>query len=372
MAQDIVSGLFGLSPADVERQQYDKSLEQSLLLAKMQPMERAAYGAAQAGSGIADAGLGMMGIPNRQVEEAKMTEAAMSGLDTNDPAAIFARAQQIQDPRLKMKLTMLAQQRSSEIQKMQMEANKQELAERKQSFNEDEAFALRKLEATARIRQNDERIADARTNNEERIQLMRESNQIRAALGMAMRDKNTEKPLTPAQKMKLNKEMSAAGSALRTVKDTYFDIENKAEALKAHPGLAGSTGVRGMLPSLPGSQSGKADTLLKEFQSAVQKIGLEIVRAGGSIGQMTEREWKIVEGMVSNIDPVKLGKDGTIDQINKAVAIAQGMMNNAISTYDERYGEYTPDAPKQPNVAPSKPQAIGAPPAGAVRIKGAK
>jgi len=126
MAQDIISGLFGLSPNEVEQQQWMQTNQAADKFAQLDPLQRSASMMFKGGSGLAQSGAGMLGIPNRQVEEAKMTEAAMSGLDTNDPKAIFARAQQIQDPRLKMKLTMLAQQRQAAIQKESLDAARTE------------------------------------------------------------------------------------------------------------------------------------------------------------------------------------------------------------------------------------------------------
>lgn len=118
MAQDIVSGLFGMSPADVKRQQYEDMVKRSYQYGQMEPLQRASMGMYQAGAGLADVGGGLLGIKNPQIEEAKMTEAALTGLDISDPKSIAQRAQQIQDPRLKMKLMMLAQQKMAEKQKM--------------------------------------------------------------------------------------------------------------------------------------------------------------------------------------------------------------------------------------------------------------
>jgi hypothetical protein len=51
-----------------------------------------------------------MGMEDPAVAQARQREQAMSGLDMSSPEAIMQRAQQIQYPRLKMQLQMLAQQ----------------------------------------------------------------------------------------------------------------------------------------------------------------------------------------------------------------------------------------------------------------------
>jgi hypothetical protein len=74
--------------------------------------------------GLVDAGAGLLGMENMEVQEARKREQALSGLDMSSPESIMQRAQQITDPQLKMKLQMLAQQKMAERQKMQMEQMK--------------------------------------------------------------------------------------------------------------------------------------------------------------------------------------------------------------------------------------------------------
>jgi hypothetical protein len=152
MAQDIVSGLFGMSPFQVEQQQRNQINQQASEFARMPAVQRGVMGLYQGGAGLANAGAGMMGMVNPEVEQAKMREQALSGLDMSSPESIMQRAQQITDPQLKMKLQMLAQQKMAERQKMQAEAAKTALAERKQDFTEKEAFDLKKQTELEKLR----------------------------------------------------------------------------------------------------------------------------------------------------------------------------------------------------------------------------
>ena len=131
MAQDIVSGLFGLSPYQVEQQQRQGINQQAAQFAQMPAVQRGVMGLYQGGAGLANLGAGMLGLENREVAQAKAREAALSGLDMSSPEAIMQRAQQIQDPRLKMQLQMLAQQKMAERQKAQQDAMKMRLDEAK-------------------------------------------------------------------------------------------------------------------------------------------------------------------------------------------------------------------------------------------------
>lgn len=183
MAQDIVQGMFGLSPNQVAQQQWMQTNEAADKFAQLDPFQRANSLMFKGGSGLAQAGAGMLGIENPQIAEANARQAAMTDLDITSPEKILERAAQVTDPRIKMQLQMLAQQKMAEQQKLKTEASKTALAERKQDFMENQAFELKKMEAEARIRQNDQRIEDARTTAKERIELMRENNQIKLLLG---------------------------------------------------------------------------------------------------------------------------------------------------------------------------------------------
>ena len=111
-------------------------------------------------------------------------------------------------------------------------------------------------------------------------------------------------------------------------------LKEKADVLKSHPGLSGITGTSGRFPSIDTGDAARAETLLSEFKASIKKQGLELAREGGSIGQMTEKEWPIVEEMVAKIDPVKLGVEGTRDQIDKVVAFAESLTKRAQSKYN--------------------------------------
>ena len=121
MAQDIVSGLFGLSPNEVAQQQWMNTNQAADRFAQMDPFQRSAQMMFKGGSGLAQAGAGMLGIQNPAIAEAEARQAALSGLDMSSPESIMQRAQQVTDPRLKMQLQMLAQQKMAEAQKAKLE-----------------------------------------------------------------------------------------------------------------------------------------------------------------------------------------------------------------------------------------------------------
>jgi hypothetical protein len=188
MAQDIVSGLFGPTPEQLEQARM-RALDEMAWVRSEDPqrMYRAALmsGAGGLAGGLARAA----GYEDRGVIQAKAREQIMSGADTATPEGLLAAAKAAGvrgDVRMQLQLQQLAQAKAAEQQKMKLELAKDALATRKQEFQEREAFELKKREAEARIEQNAEKIADARTSAAERAELQRESNEIKRMLGLAM------------------------------------------------------------------------------------------------------------------------------------------------------------------------------------------
>ena len=190
MAQGIVDSLFGAQPWQIQRAENNQLGQAADKYAGQAPFERAAGQLYRAGGMFGQAGMEGAGYVNPAMEEAKTREMVMGmGGDLTTAAGLKVKAMQFAqagDQQTALKLVMLAKQQEVKEQEMMVASQKQALNERKQDFNETEAFDLRKREAEARIRQNDERIADARTSTAERIALQRESNQIKLMLGQAM------------------------------------------------------------------------------------------------------------------------------------------------------------------------------------------
>lgn len=117
-----LDGLFGPSPEMIGRQQYEMMRARAAQEAQMSDIERANYGMRTAGATLGHVGAGMLGSGNPAIEEAKMREQAMGGLDTSSSKSILMTAERIQDPRIKFQLVQLARQRQAEEQKAEMDA----------------------------------------------------------------------------------------------------------------------------------------------------------------------------------------------------------------------------------------------------------
>lgn len=85
----------------------------------------------------------------------------------------------------------------------------------------------------------------------------------------------------------------------------------------------------------PGAQDTR--NTIEALKSDLKMAGLNTIRAGGSIGAMTEKEWPIVEGMISRISPT-LSEDEAKGEFQKIKAYLQNIESKANDTYDEVWG----------------------------------
>jgi hypothetical protein len=76
---------------------------------------------------------------------------------------------------------------------------------------------------------------------------------------------------------------------------------------------------------------------IESMKSNLKGAGLEMMRSGGSIGQMTEREWPIVERMIDSIDP-RLGEKEARERIGEIKKYLSTITNNAKTVYETEWG----------------------------------
>ena len=68
----------------------------------------------------------------------------------------------------------------------------------------------------------------------------------------------------------------------------------------------------------------------------MKSAGLDIMRAGGGIGSMTEKEWPIVQGMIDAIDP-KLGVDAARKSFDNVKSYLLKIKENAKDVYSNEW-----------------------------------
>ena len=142
--------------------------------------------------------------------------------------------------------------------------------------------------------------------------------------------------LTPKQELimrdKHAKDWAAAEQA--GVK-TNIAVTN-ADELVADPGFKHLFGTTSLLTrQLP--QARTAAGKLESLKSNLKAAGLEAMRAGGSIGAMTEKEWPIVEAMISGLDS-RMSPDEAATQIDKIKARIERINEVARDAYKMEWG----------------------------------
>jgi hypothetical protein len=76
---------------------------------------------------------------------------------------------------------------------------------------------------------------------------------------------------------------------------------------------------------------------IESLKSNMKNAGLEMMRSGGAIGAMTEKEWPIVEGMISRIDPT-LSEGEARAELQKVAAYMGKIKSNARDAYNTEWG----------------------------------
>ena len=132
MAESIVAGLFGLTPSQIQQQQQTLETERAIQYAQLSPFERANMGMYQAGSQLANAGIGLMGIQNPQIQQSQQAEQIQRQIDHSTPEGLMQGAQmfnQAGNPRMAYMYQQAAQARQAELANISRAQAQQKLYE---------------------------------------------------------------------------------------------------------------------------------------------------------------------------------------------------------------------------------------------------
>jgi len=102
---------------------------------------------------------------------------------------------------------------------------------------------------------------------------------------------------------------------------------------------------------------------IESLKADMKSAGLELIRQGGSIGQITEREWPILEAMIAGISP-EMTPEAARAEFKKVRAYMNRLKDNAKDAYQTEWGDtqyFKPspgdNAPRQSTTAPKAPAA---------------
>ncbi len=150
--------------------------------------------------------------------------------------------------------------------------------------------------------------------------------------------KSLEKPQTPMQKQKFEKDITndfkATGQAIQsmaTMEKAVSDVVNS-------KGLSAREGYTGYLPPyLQGKDAMTAQNRIDTLKGKITSMGKTMAALSGSIGPMAVQEWKIVSDMVNAINPTA---GNLSEQLNNVLIQSKGAAARVQDAYDRRYSEY--------------------------------
>ena len=90
---------------------------------------------------------------------------------------------------------------------------------------------------------------------------------------------------------------------------------------------------------------------IESLKADMKSAGLELIRQGGSIGQITEREWPILEAMIAGISP-EMTPEAARAEFNKVRAYMQKLKANAKDAYQTEWGDTQYFKPSQGDKSP--------------------
>jgi len=165
---------------------------------------------------------------------------------------------------------------------------------------------------------------------------------------------------TPVQEVKFRKDLAtdyttttATTQGMQDVLDSITDVRNS-------PGLAGATGISGMVYSFPGSQAAAAETNLANLKGKVTSLGQTLANASGKIGPMALQEWTIVRDMVAALDKaVSKGEKITLDEIGKIEFAAKNVAKRVQDKFEGQYGDELSNYPQFATVPEPKSRLSG-------------
>lgn len=144
------------------------------------------------------------------------------------------------------------------------------------------------------------------------------------------------------------------------------------EAMK-HPGLAGTAGLRGMIPNIPGTDAANAAALLNTLKSQVAFGVLQDMRnnskTGGALGSVSDAEGKRLEANLAALE-----KSQSVEQLQsslqKIIDYTGGAKERLLGAYNLKHGNAGDSVPRSASDGQSQPSKPAAPPqAAAAHLK---
>jgi hypothetical protein len=115
MADNIVGGLFGVDPAQLQQQRMAQDLKEGFMLAQLSPMERATAGIYAGSKQLGRAGQSLLGMEDPQLQEAAMAKKISENFDVNSVSGLRGLAAELQKAG-SLRYSQLAAQQANQLE----------------------------------------------------------------------------------------------------------------------------------------------------------------------------------------------------------------------------------------------------------------
>ena len=383
MAENIVQGLFGLSPYDVQQSRLQDTNAQALQYAKLDPFQKANMSLYQAGGGLGRMGAGMMGMVDPKEQEAQLAEMGQSQIDHSTPEGLLKGAEmfnQVGNPKMAMMYAQAAQAmeaKNADIAKDKAYSNyynrdmtQSGLSKLNQKDYTPESFAIfletgNRADLVPIVKDyivpqgavrfsgaNNAPIASAPfdpryapapapvtvvdpTNPSQSIIKDARTGDV---LGVSPKLPGTE--LSPDKIMKLKLSQPKTKLGVSTAVRNLDLLKDAIVSLKNDKGLNGITGlIYGNTGSIKG-ESRRAKAKLDTIKSQLFVTALQSMRSasptGGAVGNVSDKEGQRLETSLASLDR-NLDLPDFISQLDIILSNINGAKDSINNAYDEEY-----------------------------------
>lgn len=130
-------------------------------------------------------------------------------------------------------------------------------------------------------------------------------------------------------------------AALYGSSSSFDRLSAAANEAMNHPGLSGITGIRSMIPNLPGTDAADAQAKLNTLKSQVGFGVLQDMRnnskTGGALGAISDAEGKRLEANLAALENAQSEKQMK-ESLKKIIEYSQGAKDRLQSAYNMRHG----------------------------------
>jgi hypothetical protein len=295
MANNIVGGLFGVTPYDVASQRVNDEAQLATNFAQLTPQQQGQYGMYAGGAGLVRAASGLLGAEDPAMVQAKQMQQvkqwiAQSGVDINSPEGLAQAAQYAQSIGA-IEGAMYLSQQSQQMRKQRTEVGTaEENLQRGQQYRA----------AVAQLQQN------PNATEQDYINLARQFSGPEAGMTAAISAQSRQEMAQQKQDLKeqaaLEQQTKAAemafgraGVVLDKAKQAYNMVN------------ARTTGPLGVaMKAMPGSDATDMAGLIETIKSNLATSELQKIRdaskTGGALGNVSNKDVSLLESAVASLD----------------------------------------------------------------------